>query len=115
MRYSLLAIARSLIAGTLLVSTVGIADGPITGFSRGIDHSARGTIASGGASVQATAAVLAVPFVVVGKATRVSTDIGGSLWEFANEPLPVSEESASTQGQTTRAAVVSPDRALQGD
>ncbi len=87
------------IAGTLLLGFGGpqaFAGGPAETLSQGAEHSVNAVAHSGGASVQAAAAVVSLPFLAVAKAPTFSGQIGESLWEFSSEPLPLAAEPITT-------------------
>ena len=84
--------------------SAAFAGGPAETFSQAAGHSVNTVAYSGGASVQAAAAVVSLPFLVVGKAPAYSEQIGESLWEFSSEPLPLSAEPI-TAGPDPNAAL----------
>ncbi len=85
-----------LLAATVVALGFGassaFAGGPGATLSQAAEHSANAVVYSGGASVQAAAAVVSLPFLAVGKAPAYSAQIGESLWEFSGEPLPIATE-----------------------
>jgi|GEM_PF-3779724 len=94
------------------------AGGPSTNFSRAIDHSVHGAAYASGASTQAVATAVALPFVLIGETARVSVDTGAALLEFASMPLEITEESPSARqapghpSGTDSNSLLPPDRAL---
>jgi len=78
-------------------SQITLAEGPSTNFSKAADHSVHGVAYASGASAQAVAATVALPFVLIGETQRVSTQAGEALLDFATTPLDIAEESPSVR------------------
>jgi len=85
-------------------SQVALAGGPSANFSVAADHSLRGGAYASGASAQAIAATVALPFVLIGETAKVSTQAGEALLDFATTPLDIAEESPSVRQLSSDAA-----------
>ena len=75
-----------------LGTTTAAAGGPAQSLSKAAEHSVNTAAYSAGASVQAAAAVAALPLLAVGLAPAYSAELGEELWEFSDEPLPIASE-----------------------
>ena len=60
--------------------------------AQSLEHSTQaiGHISVG--TVKAASGIVAIPFGAVGKAGELSGQAGDGMWEFANEPLEISDE-----------------------
>lgn len=113
MRKKFLSLALGL--GLALSSQFASADGPLTNFSKALDHSTRGLAYASGAGTQAIAATLALPLVVIGKTGQVSAQAGSILQEYANTPLEIADESPSVHARPRQFAENDPDGIMPPD
>jgi hypothetical protein len=81
----------SIFAG-LALSSAAIAGPSSQHSSAALAHSVQGSAHAGAAVIKGTAAVAAVPLLVVGSAGQASTAAGEALLEEANRPLEIGHQ-----------------------
>ncbi len=74
------------------LSTPVYAGGSAQNFSDSLDHSAQAVALSTVAGLQLVSGAVAIPLMITGEIGKASGEIGESLWEEANAPLPITEE-----------------------
>jgi len=82
----------SSIAMLLSLSIPVIAGGSAQHFSDSLDHSVQAIGHSTVAGLKLVSGAVAIPLMMSGEIGKASGEIGESLWDEANTPLPITEE-----------------------
>ncbi len=98
---------RTICSTAILIglSTLVYAGGSPQHFSDSLDHSAQSLGHLTVAGLKLVSGAVAVPLMMTGEIGKASGEIGESLWEEANTPLPITEEVV-TAGPTPADAMV---------
>ncbi len=80
------------VATLLSLSMPVFAGGSTQHFSDSLDHSAQALAHSTVAGFKLVSGAVAIPLMIGGEIGKASGEIGESLWEEANTPLPITEE-----------------------
>jgi len=76
----------------LILSMPVIAGGSAQHFSNSLDHSVQALGHSTVAGFKLVSGAVAIPLMISGEIGKASGEIGESLWDEANAPLPITEE-----------------------
>ncbi len=80
------------VATLLSLSMPVFAGGSAQHFSDSLDHSAQALGHVTVAGLKLVSGAVAIPLMISGEIGKASGEIGESLWEEANAPLPITEE-----------------------
>lgn len=98
---------RNVMGMTALLALLAAAPVHAEGFSRNMaestKHSAQAVGHSSAAGAQLVSGVAAVPLMVIGGVGQASMAAGQALWQAADGPLPVTEESFTAGPKPDRA------------
>ncbi len=97
-------------AATLLSLSMPVfAGGSAKHFSDSLDHSAQALAHSTVAGFKLVSGAVAIPLMISGEIGKASGEIGESLWDEANTPLPITEE-VITDGPTPAEAMAKEEK-----